>query len=230
MKVLVTGGTRGIGKAIAEKFRKEGHDVFITGTKAQPNMASFFIEADFSSEESIKIFLEKIKDIEFDVLINNAGVNDIKYIEDVAFEDYNNLFDVNLKAPYFLAKSCSKHMKKNKRGWILNISSIMSVTSREKRTLYSTSKAALTGMVRALAAELGGDGIMVNCLSPGFTMTELTEQSLSKEEMEEFSSNIPLRRMAEVEEMAEVAYNLCNPKNTYLTGQNIIVDGGITIV
>ena len=230
MRVLVTGGTRGIGKAIAEKFRKEGHDVFITGTKPQPKMASFFIEADFSSEESIKTFLEKIKDIEFDVLINNAGVNDIKYIEDVSFEDYDNLFNVNLKAPYFLSKICSKHMKKNSRGWILNISSIMSVTSREKRTLYSTSKAALTGMVRALAAELGGDGIMVNCLSPGFTMTELTEQSLSDKEMKEFSSNIPLGRMAEAQEMAEVAYNLCNPKNTYLTGQNIIVDGGITIV
>ena len=230
MRVLVTGGTRGIGKAIAEKFRKEGHDVFITGTKPQPKMASFFIEADFSSEESIKTFLEKIKDIEFDVLINNAGVNDIKYIEDVSFEDYDNLFNVNLKAPYFLSKICSKHMKKNSRGWILNISSIMSVTSREKRTLYSTSKAALTGMVRALAAELGGDGIMVNCLSPGFTMTELTEQSLSQKEMKEFSSNIPLGRMAEVQEMAEIAYNLCNPKNTYLTGQNIIVDGGITIV
>ena len=230
MRVLVTGGTRGIGKAVAEKFRKEGHKVFITGTKPQKEMAGIFIEADFSSESTINDFLKKIKNIKFDVLINNAGVNDIKLINNVSFSDYNNLFDVNLKAPYFIAKHCSKNMKKNKRGWILNVSSIMSVTSREKRTLYSTSKAALTGMVRALAAELGAYGIMVNCLSPGFTLTELTEKSLSKKEMEEFSSKIPLGRMAEVEEMAQVAYDLCNPKNTYLTGQNILVDGGFTII
>ena len=137
--------------------------------------------------------------------------------------------DVNIKSPYFISKVCSQNMVKNKRGWILNISSIMSVTSREKRSLYSTSKAALNGLTRSLSIELGGSGVLVNSLSPGFTLTDLTKQSLSDEEMESFSNNIPLKRMAEVSEMAEVAYFLCCKKNTYLTGQNIIVDGGVSI-
>jgi 3-oxoacyl-[acyl-carrier protein] reductase len=219
-RVLVTGGTRGIGRAIAEKFKAAGDEVIITGTsiKEPDSIEGFeYMHVDFSDETSAREFFTKLENIEFDVLINNAGINNIKLIPDVRDWEYDELFDVNLKACYFMSQAAAISMKKRGGGHIINISSIMSVTSREKRSLYSTTKAGLTGMARALAIELGPDNILVNCVSPGFTLTDLTRESLSQEEMDNFASRIPLGRLAEVDE-------------TYITGQNIVVDGGFTVV
>jgi 3-oxoacyl-[acyl-carrier protein] reductase len=227
---LVTGGTRGIGRAVAEKFKEAGYRVIITGTKADQKIDGFeYMMVDFSNSFSTNYFLGQLKKIEIDVLVNNAGINNIKLIPDVGLEDYNELFDVNLKAPYFLCKAAARSMK-GRGGHIVNIASIMSVTSREKRSLYSTTKAGLTGMARALAIELGPDNIIVNCVSPGFTLTDLTKESLSQEEMDGYASRIPLGRLADVDEMAKVIYFMCSEDNSYITGQNIIVDGGFTIV
>jgi 3-oxoacyl-[acyl-carrier protein] reductase len=230
--VLVTGGTRGIGRAIAEKFKESGDKVIITGTRTSPdNVDGFeYMSVDFGDAESTKKFFEDLEKIEIDVLINNAGINNIKLIPEVKEWEYDELFDVNLKAPYFMSQSAANSMKKRGGGHIINISSIMSVTSREKRSLYSTTKAGLTGMTRALSIELGPDNILVNCVSPGFTLTDLTRESLSQEEMDNFASRIPLGRLAEVEEMANVVCFMCSKENTYITGQNIVVDGGFTVV
>jgi 3-oxoacyl-[acyl-carrier protein] reductase len=228
-KVLITGGTRGIGKAIAESFKKSGNKVIITGTGVGQKLEGFtYMMVDFSNKNSTNIFLNKIKDIEIDILINNAGTNNIKLITDVKENDYDRLFDINLKAPYFLCKAAAASMKKRGGGHIINISSIMSITSREKRSLYSTTKAGLAGMTRALSVELGKDKILVNCVSPGFTLTDLTRKSLSQEEMDNFASKIPLGRLATVEEVAKTVTFLCSDDNTYITGQNIIIDGGFT--
>ena len=231
-KVLVTGGTRGIGRAIADQFKEEGCEVIITGTGENPeNIEGFeYIQVDFSDKESTRNFFNELQNLDFDVLINNAGINNIKIIPDVNHRDYNELFDVNLKAPYFLCRTAALSMKKRGGGHIINISSIMSVTSRERRSLYSTTKAGLTGMARAPAIELGPYNILVNCVSPGFTLTDLTRESLSQEEMDNFASRIPLGRLAEVEEMANIVCFMCSKKNTYITGQNIVVDGGFTVV
>ena len=231
-RVLVTGGTRGIGRAIAEQFKKEGCEVIITGTREEPEDIDGFeyMAVDFGDKFSTNDFFKKLEDIDIDVLINNAGINNIKLIPDVKEWEYDELFDVNLKAPYFMSQFAAKSMKKRGGGHIINISSIMSVTSREKRSLYSTTKAGLTGMTRALSIELGGDNILVNCVSPGFTLTDLTKESLSQEEMDGYASKIPLGRLAEVEEMASVVCFMCSKGNSYITGQNIIVDGGFTVV
>lgn len=231
-RVLVTGGTRGIGRAIADQFKEEGCKVIITGTRENPdNIEGFeYMRVDFGDQESTKKFFKDLEGVEIDVLINNAGINNIKLIPDVQEWEYDELFDVNLKAPYFMSQAAAKSMRKRGGGHIINISSIMSVTSREKRSLYSTTKAGLTGMTRALSIELGPDNILVNCVSPGFTLTDLTRESLSQEEMDGYASRIPLRRLAEVEEMANVVCFMCSEKNTYITGQNIVVDGGFTVV
>jgi 3-oxoacyl-[acyl-carrier protein] reductase len=224
-RVLVTGGTRGIGRAIAEKFKAAGDEVIITGTsiKEPDSIEGFeYMHVDFSDETSAREFFTK--------LVNNAGINNIKLIPDVRDWEYDELFDVNLKACYFMSQAAAISMKKRGGGHIINISSIMSVTSREKRSLYSTTKAGLTGMARALAIELGPDNILVNCVSPGFTLTDLTRESLSQEEMDNFASRIPLGRLAEVDEMANVVHFMCSKENTYITGQNIVVDGGFTVV
>jgi len=230
--VLVTGGTRGIGRAIADQFKANGCDVIITGTGEDPDIEGFqYIRMNFSNPYyTSPRFFKELEGLEIDVLINNAGINNIKLIPEVSVEDYDGLFDVNLKAPYFLCKAAAISMKKRGSGHIVNISSIMSVTSREKRSLYSTTKAGLTGMTRALSIELGPDNILVNCVSPGFTLTDLTKESLSQEEMDGYASKIPLGRLAEVEEMANVVCFMCSKENTYITGQNIIVDGGFTVV
>jgi len=230
-RVLVTGGTRGIGRAIADQFKKEGCEVIITGTGEDPKIEGFeYMRVDFSKAKSARNFFNELKGVKIDVLINNAGINNIKLIPDVNQKDYDDLFDVNLKAPYFLCRAAALSMRKRGGGHIVNISSIMSVTSREKRSLYSTTKAGLTGLTRALAIELGPDNIIVNCVSPGFTLTDLTKASLSQEEMDGYASKIPLGRLAEVEEMAEAVCFMCSEKNTYITGQNIVVDGGFTII
>lgn len=229
-RVLVTGGTRGIGRAIAEQFAQNGDEVIITGTGPNPRIDGFeYIRADFSNKYSVKNFLDELEGVQIDILINNAGINIIKPIDEVNDDDYDKIMDVNLKVPYMLCKAAARSIKSRgySHGRIVNIASIFGVVSKEKRSLYSASKSALIGLTKSLAIELGPDEILVNCVSPGFTDTELTRKSLTEKEMEELESQVPLGRFADVEEIARVVFFLCHD-NSYITGQNIVVDGGFT--
>lgn len=228
-RVLVTGGTRGIGKAIADQFKAEGCEVIITGIREESKDTDGFeyMSVDFGCESSTKCFFETLKSVEFDVLINNVGINNIKLISNVQDWEYDEIFSVNLKTPYFLCKAAALSMTKRGGGHIINIASIFSVVSKEKRSLYSTAKTGLVGLTKSLAIELGPDNILVNCVSPGFTNTDLTRKSLSKEEIRELESQIPLGRFANPIDIAEVVCFLCG--NSYITGQNIVIDGGFTI-
>ena len=227
-KVLVTGGTRGIGKSVSELFAKNNYIVHITGTKEieLPAYVDNFYLVDFSNNDSFNSFLKKIENEKYDVLVNNAGINIIKENNDVSFDDWDKINNVNLKAPYFLIKEIVKNM--NIGGKIINVSSIFGFVSKEKRSLYSTTKFGIQGFTKALSIEFGDKNILVNTVSPGFTNTELTEKSLNKEQSEELKSQIPLNRFAETYEIAELIYFLGSEKNTYITGQNIIIDGGFT--
>ena len=229
---LVTGGTRGIGLAIANRLKGLGAQVIITGTSTRPEDFPDFnvMRLNFLDETSVQVFLEEIQSLpRIDILINNAGINRIQPIGDLCLDDFQDVHKVNLEGPLRLIQTVSKAMISNQFGRILNISSIWSVVGKEKRHSYAASKTGLVGLTRTLALDLGPYNILVNSLSPGFTLTELTSQSLSKQEMAELCAMVPLGRFAQVDEIAKCAAFLVSDQNTYMTGQNITVDGGFTI-
>ena len=236
---LITGATRGIGQAIAHEFTRLGYVLILTGTNQQ-QIDSLNISApanivykavDFSDECSSKEFFDYLSTLpKLDVCINCAGINIIKPIEMVLDEELGRIIAINYTSVYRTCRVVSKIMKQNGGGHIVNVASIWSVISKAHRSLYSGTKTALLGLTRALAAELGADKILINSISPGFVMTDLTRKSLSPEELIKLQEQIPLKRYAQPEEIAKAVAFLASAENTYLTGQNIVIDGGFTIV
>jgi 3-oxoacyl-[acyl-carrier protein] reductase len=163
-----------------------------------------------------------------DVLVNSAGVNVLGMSGDVQSEGFKNILQVNLVAPLNLVVGVAQSMKKKRYGRILNLSSRWSLVTREHRVSYSASKAALNGLTRSLAIELAPCGVLVNALAPGYVNTEMTYKNNSPQEISDFTFRIPLGRMGTAEELAEVAAFLCSKRNSYMTGQVIVVDGGYT--
>lgn len=233
---LVTGGTRGIGKAIADNFLKAGATVYVTGTRKEEIESLnadntidnlHYLQANFSSEQTILQFSDSLSQFEkIDILVNNAGINKINLNTETTIEDYNLLTDVNLKAPYAVAKEVSKLMKKNGYGRIVNITSIWSAITRPGRSIYTTTKWGIAGLTKALSVELAAEGILVNSVGPGFTLTELTANTNTEEEIQKLSEVIPIKRFAQPYEIANLVLFLCSELNSYLTGQNLIIDGG----
>jgi 3-oxoacyl-[acyl-carrier protein] reductase len=217
-KVLVTGGSRGIGEAISELFSENGYEVCSPGRD----------ELDLNSRESIKTFIRKNKE-GFDVIINNAGVNPINLIEETDEREMDEAMMINLIAPLLIIKGFAPKMKQRKSGRIVNIGSIWGVVSKPKRAVYSSSKHGLHGLTMTTALELSDFGILVNTVSPGFTLTDMTKKNNTSEEIDKIGKNIPLRRMADPIEIAKAVFFLGSFNNTYITGQNIVVDGGYSI-
>ena len=241
--VLITGATRGIGAALARDFHAAGAELILTGTdskqinKLNQNNADAgvtnirYIQADFADTASLQCFLDEIAHCKrIDVCINNAGTNRIDFIDSTKVEDYDLLSQVNLRAPFLISRQVSRLMKQANYGRIVNIASIWSVITKPKRSIYSTTKFGLVGMTKAVAADLGAYNVLVNAVSPGFTMTELTESVLSDKEIQELSAQIPVKRFAMPEEISKVVLFLSSDLNTYITGQNIVVDGGFVSV
>ena len=241
--VLITGATRGIGAALARDFCVAGADLILTGTNSQQinelnrNNADAgvtnirYVQADFADEISLQSFLDDIAHCKrIDVCINNAGTNRIDYIDSTKIEDFELLTQVNLRAPFLIIRQVSRLMKRANYGRIVNIASIWSVITKAKRSIYSTTKFGLVGMTKAVAADLGVYNVLANAVSPGFTMTELTQTVLSDKEIQEISTQIPVNRFAQPEEISKVVLFLASDMNTYITGQNIVVDGGFVSV
>jgi 3-oxoacyl-[acyl-carrier protein] reductase len=218
MKVLVTGGSRGIGKEISSEFSAHGHEVLSPARR----------ELDLSDRGSLYDFIERYKDYGIDSIINNAGINPLNEVESVIEDDFDECLQINLISPTMLIKGLVGHMKKQKKGFIVNIGSIWGVVSKEKRAVYSITKNGIHGLTNTLAVELGRYNILVNTVCPGITRTELTAKNISKNEEETLSSFIPLGRFAEPVEIAKLVYFLGSSENTYITGQKIIIDGGYT--
>ncbi|MFA5316099.1 MAG: SDR family oxidoreductase [Dehalococcoidales bacterium] len=233
--VLITGATRGIGKQLASDFENLGAELILTGTnlekinelnKNSAKNARYFY-ADFTKEESLQEFIRKLADYKkIDVCINNAGINRINYLTETLMEDWDDIIKVNLRAPFALCRQVARLMKNNGYGRIVNIASIFGVISKEKRSIYSSSKSGLIGLTKAMAIELAPHNILVNCLSPGFVLTDLTRQILSESEIKDLESKIPAKRLATPQDVSNVVLFLSSDLNTYITGQNIIVDGG----
>ncbi|MFS2187001.1 SDR family NAD(P)-dependent oxidoreductase [Mucilaginibacter sp. Mucisp84] len=237
---LITGGTRGIGSAIAERFLEAGCSVILTGTNAveierlnNENTIDriSYLQLDFAKVESVEQFLLRLNELDrIDVLINNAGINKVALNVDTTDADFDLLHNVNVKGPYVLCREVSKLMKKNCYGRIVNITSIWSAITRPGRSVYTANKNAIVGLTKTLAIELGKYDILVNAVGPGFTLTELTATTNSAEDLKKLTEVIPMNRMAQPVEIANVVLFLSSNLNTYLTGQNIIVDGGYTNV
>lgn len=218
MKVLVTGGSRGIGKAICERFAAGGHQVL-----APPRE-----ELNLADRASIERYVAAHRDDGITGLVNNAAINPLHLLEDVPPEDYDACLQVNLTAPLFLARGLAPAMKRRGGGTIVNIGSVWGLVSRERRVIYSIAKNGLHGLTNTLAVELGPYGILVNTVCPGFTKTELTAQNLTPEDEAALTEQVPLGRFAQPEEIAKLVYFLGSPENTYITGQKIAIDGGFT--
>lgn len=216
-KVLVTGGSRGIGKAICEVLEETGLYEVVAPTRN---------EMDLSDPQSVSDYCSQ--GLEFDVLINNAGINIIKEIENISHEDMLAITQINLHTPLMLIQKTIPHMKQNHFGRIVNISSIWGVRSKEYRTLYSGTKFGIIGETKALARELGSYNILINALCPGFVATDLTNATVPKEEQERIRETIPLRRFARPEEIAQCVAFLVSEQNSYITGQTQVIDGGFT--
>jgi NAD(P)-dependent dehydrogenase (short-subunit alcohol dehydrogenase family) len=230
---LVTGAKNGIGRAIADRFRAEGARV--SGVDVEPGCEHQF---DLAQVDGLALLVERIEREAgpVDVLCSVAGIYIPVWAVDLELDQWRHVLAVNLDAPVFLATACGRGMAERGYGRILSITSIHGQHGEEQSLPYDASKAGLEGATRTLAVELGPRGVLVNALAPGFVQTRMSIVDGRNElESEWFETvylehrKLPLRRAAEPAEIATHAAWLCSAENTYLTGQVVTVDGGVTI-
>jgi 3-oxoacyl-[acyl-carrier protein] reductase len=240
--VLVTGGSGGIGQAIAMAFAREGATVIIHyhhNQQEAERIATLIqeeghrvetIQANIASLEEVTNMMDHIQNTygKMDVLINNAGLTRDNLILRMSEEEFDTVINTNLKGTWNCCKQASKMMAKQRYGKIINISSVVGLVGNAGQSNYSASKAGILGLTKSLAKELAKRGICVNAIAPGFIETKMT-QKLSSEWVEEIKKNIPLGRLGKPEDVANVALFLASPEADYLTGQTIQVDGGMVM-
>jgi 3-oxoacyl-[acyl-carrier protein] reductase len=237
---LITGAARGIGKAIALKFASQGaniaftdltidelgkateHEILSLGVKCKgyPSNAANF-------EESHKVVDEILKDFgRIDILINNAGITKDGLIMRMSEQQWDAVINVNLKSAFNFIHAVTPIMMRQKSGSIVNMSSVVGVSGNAGQANYSASKAGMIGLAKSTAKELGSRGIRVNAIAPGFIVTEMTDQ-LSEEVQNEWSRQIPLRRLGKPEDIANAALFLASELSSYISGQVVSVCGGM---
>lgn len=231
-RALVTGGTRGIGRRIAELLVEKGAQVTVTGTHPEsvaPTGCALQV-VDFADRDALLAFAARTGENAPDILVNNAGINRVAPFATLPIEDFELVQRVNVLAPFALCQAVLPAMTAQGWGRIVNISSIWGKISKEHRAAYSTSKFGLDGMTAALAAEVAAQGVLANCVAPGFIDTELTRTVLGTAGIAELTAKVPARRLGTVDEVAAFVVWLASPENTFISGQNIAIDGGFTRV
>lgn len=216
-RAIVTGGSRGIGKAIADLFRERGIQV-IAPTRQEMNL---------SDNKSIESFCASIEG-PIDIIVNNAGINTIATLDELSEDKLDDMIQINMKAPIRIVQCLKDKLTSNKISHVVNVSSIWGFVSKEGRCGYASAKTGIIGTTRTMALELGKYNVLVNAIAPGFVNTELTKQNNSPEEIAKIEKMIPIGHMAEPEEIAKFVYFLSSDENTFITGQTILIDGGYT--
>ena len=237
---LVTGGNKGLGKAMARGLAEAGADVVIASRHedelksaldvilAGTGRRGAYCVTDVSIREEVKklaqFALEKMGKV--DILINNAGMNAPQPIDGITDETWDRVVEVNLSSVMALTRELVPQMKQRRWGRVVHISSVMGQVSKEKRNVYSATKAALIGLVRANALDLGPYNVTANCIAPGPFLTDMPMSILSEAEKQTFSDRTALGRWAEPHELVGPVLMLCSEAGSYVTGQTIFVDGG----
>lgn len=237
---LVTGGSKGLGKAMARGFAEAGANVVISsrheaelktaaaeiaeGTKAKV----VYHVADMTRRDDVRKLADSALSAmgKVDILVNNAGSNTPQAIDQITDEDWDRIVELNLSSCMALTRALAPQMKERRWGRIIHISSIMGLSSKEGRNAYSATKSALLGLARASALDLGPFGITVNCLAPGPFLTDLPGTLLSDAEKQSFAVRTALGRWAEPRELAGPALLLASEAGSYITGAVLVVDGG----
>lgn len=241
-RALVTGASRGIGKAIAKRFAEEGAKVGInyhtSGEKAKEvldsvknNSEGLLLKGDVSDKSDCKRivtdFVEEYHGL--DILVNNAGILKLKDLEESTVDTFDQTMGVNVRGPFMLSKFSLEYLKDSQSGRIINMSSHWAFRGSDKATSYIISKTALIGLTRALALELGPEGITVNGIAPGTIETDMVAERYSEEEKRERAENIPVKRLGKPEDIADTALFLASEEGDYVNGEIIGVNGGVTI-
>lgn len=240
---FITGGSRGIGKKVAEKFAKQGYNLVINYVSESTNIQEITKEIKQNSNGEIEILfckgdvtsltsceqmaneaIEKFGKI--DVLVNNAGITKDNLLMRMKEEEFDKVIQVNLKGTFNMTKTVTPYMMKKRYGKIVNISSVVGVSGNAGQCNYAASKAGIIGFTKSIAKELASRNILSNCVAPGFIVTDMTDV-LSEKVKEEISNQIPLKKMGTPEEVANTVYFLANEENTYITGQVLNIDGGM---
>lgn len=241
--VLVTGASRGIGKAIATVFAENGYNVLINYNNSEKEALDLYNElksrglsvdtykADVSKKEEVNLMInycigqfEKI-----DVLVNNAGISRSNLFTDITYEEWDEVINTNLNSVFYTTKKALQYMLPQMSGKIINISSIWGMVGGSYEVHYSTSKAAIIGMTKSLAKELGPSNIQVNCIAPGVIQTDMLN-SIGEETLEMLREETPLMRLGTPEDIAYCALYLGSDKANFITGQVISPNGGFVIV
>ncbi|MEQ6375292.1 3-oxoacyl-[acyl-carrier-protein] reductase [Bacillaceae bacterium S4-13-58] len=239
---LVTGASRGIGRAIALELAKNGAKVVVnysgseqraeevvTEIKAMGQEA-LKIKANVSNEEDVKAMVKETIDTfgQLDILVNNAGITRDNLLMRMKTEEFDQVIETNLKGVFLTTKAVTRQMMKQKKGRIINIASVVGVIGNPGQANYVAAKAGVIGMTKSNAKELAPRNILVNAVAPGFIKTDMTDQ-LTEEQQKEMLHHIPLSRLGEGEDVAKVVRFLASPDANYITGQVIHVDGGMVM-
>ncbi len=240
--VLVTGGSRGIGKEVALKYAENGYNVVINYVSDRTDVGalekefkekgaeSVIVKADVTNTEQIDELVTKAieKFGKIDVLVNNAGITKDTLLMRMKEEDFDSVIQVNLKGTFIVTKAVIPYMMKKKSGRIINLSSVVGVTGNAGQCNYSASKAGIIGFTKSLARELASRNIRANAVAPGFIATDMTAV-LSDSVKENIDAQIPMKRMGTAKEVANVIYFLGSEESSYITGQVINIDGGMVM-
>lgn len=214
---LVTGASRGIGKSIKEVLTTDGIKIISPSRN----------ELDLSSSESIDKFLSQMSE-DIDIIINNAGILKVGKHNELSSDDFHEILQVNVVAPFRIISGFVEKMKIRNFGRIVNISSVWGQKSKEGRTLYSSSKAALDALTRSLAIEFASYDILINSVAPGYIETDMLKQCNTEDELNIIRHTIPMKRFGKKIEIAELVKFLTSENNSYITGQIFTIDGGYT--
>ena len=236
--VIITGSARGIGKIIAEKFAALGANVVISdieleqaeATAGEIGGTAFGVKANVTDQEDIDNLFEKTKKEfgQIDIVVKNAGITRDTLMIRMSEKDWDMVLDINLKGSFLVTKTAAKYMMKQRYGRIVNISSVVGLTGNAGQANYSASKAGMIGLTKSAAKELGGRGITVNAIAPGFIATDMTE-NLPEEAKEGFLGRVLIKRPGTPEDVASAVLFLASDEASYITGQVLAVDGGLTI-